>query len=383
MSYFLTEDQELIRQVARQFTEEELKPRVNEIYGPHSHEFIREMGKRMSELGFLNVVAPEQVGGLGAPLTTLLILLEEISKESAGIGLHLMLNSTYPLILFQTPVMMQKWFGKIMSGDAVICGAMGDPAGLTNYTDWNDFAVQDGDYYILNGSRNFCTGGPYSELVFVYGLCKGTMTGFAVETGTPGYVINEEKKMGLGTTFGHLSFKNVRVHKDQAASMPMIFSDGKVQENPADGIISILNVCSIGLGLMEGVLAKTTEYLKQRITQGKPTASRGEVQHQLAKMEAQVECLRALIYDSARLVEEGKPNVRLQHMCKAIMSRDVVDVACQCQALHAGLGYCTDTGIERYVRDACGLAIGECTENMHWATIAHNLGLPDAKIGAF
>lgn len=383
MSYFITEEQELIRNVARQFTEEEVKPRVSELYGPNSHIFMREMGKRMADLGFFNLILPESMGGLGDSMTTMLLVEEELSKECPALGLHVMLQGVCLTNFLPTPVAAEKWVPRILSGEYVVAYSMADPKGLANFSEWDDLAVLDGDEYVLNGSgRNFSTGGTFADVLLFWGMYKGDLMSFIVEVGAPGLTIHEEPKMGLGTSFGNYTLNNVRVTKDYAG---MTVENKQEKENEGADTLSVLHISSMELGAAEGVLAKTIEFLKARTIAGQVAASRQDLQVKLVKMQTKIELLRALIYDASRLRDEGRgsENPALPHMCKAFADEVCVETARRCMQLHGGLGYCAETGIERYMRDAMGLSIGECTADMHRSTIAYFMGLPGARMGTF
>jgi len=383
MSYFFDEDQILMRNIVRQFVEEEVKPRATEIYGGNAHGFWRDMHKRLCELGLMTANMPTELGGLGAPPSTLLMIQEELSRECPALALHVMLNATVPLGMWLMPEAAKVWFPKIISGEAIFAAGVTDPVGIVNYSESEDMAVLDGDYYVLNGTKNFCSGAPYADVFMIYGFYKGDMRGFTIGKDTPGFTIGETKKMGMGHTFGILNLKNVRVHKDWSADFSIIAKDKQPTPHAADGLTSMLNVPSMQLGLAEAVLEKTVEYLKVRTHSGQPLASRSDIASQLVKMSVKVELLRNHIYSCARLQEEGRQVHMYENMAKVAGDHVCVDVARQCMQLHGGLGYCVDTGIERYLRDAMGLSIADNQTNMHISSIAYYMGLPGAKIGSF
>jgi alkylation response protein AidB-like acyl-CoA dehydrogenase len=355
-----------------------------ELYGPKGHTFIKEMGKKMADLGFFRIPVPESAGGLGAPRTTLLVVYEELSKESPALALHLMLNGVLPtMLLMGMPAAREKWFEKVLDGEATMAGAGTDPRGLANFSEWSDLAVRDGDHFILNGSRSYCTGGPYADLVIVFGLYKGTTWAFPLDVGTPGLIIREDEKMGLGTSFGALTMSDVRVPVAESLEMSAWVKDRKLVQANGHSTINVLDISSMSLGLAEGVFEKTFEYALQRTNAGKSILTLGAIQVKFAKMKAQIECARNMIYNAARLLEEGRQDKMLEHMVKPIATEMAVDVARSCMQLHGGMGYCVETGIERYLRDAMGLTIGECTSDMHWSTVATLMDMPETRLGSF
>ena len=383
MSYFLTADQESIREVARQFTEQEIAPRVQEIYGPGAHKFIREMGRKMGALDFFRITMPESEGGLEAPRTTLLLVYEELSKESPALALHVMLNAALPRMLLALPAAKDKWFDKVMNGEATMSGSLTDPQGSANFSEWTDLATRDGDDFILNGSRNYCTGAPYADLVIVMGLYKGTTWAFPIETGHPGFVVREDRQMGLGTTFGALTLSDVRIPVADCREMADWVKDGKLMQANGLSEINVLDISSMALGLAEGVFDKGLAYARERTNAGKPILELGAIQVKFAKMKADIEAVRSILYNAARLFDEGRQDKMLEHMVKPLATEMAVDVARNCMQTFGGSGYCVDTGIERYVRDAMGLTIGECTSDMHWSTVSKLMDMPGARLGSF
>lgn len=383
MSYFLTEEQEAIRDVARRFTEKEVRPRALEIYGPGGHAFIREMGRKMADLGFFRLRIPEAGGGMGASKTTLLVVLEEISKESPGLAIHAMLNGTLPNLLFAMPATGDKWFERIMSGEASIAGSGTDPRGMANFAEWSDLAVRDGDDFVLNGSKSYCSGAPYADLILVVGLYEGTMWAFPIEAGQPGFTVAEDRKMGLGTTFGALTMSDVRVQASECVEMSSWVKNRKMVEPTGQSTGNVLEISSMALGIGEGVFDKTIDYARDRTNAGRPILTLGAIQVKLVKMKARIEAVRNMLYNAARLVDEGRDDKMLDHMVKPIATEMAVDVARDCMQIFGGSGYCFDTGIERYLRDAMGLTIGEGTSDMHWSTIATLMRMPGATTGTF
>jgi alkylation response protein AidB-like acyl-CoA dehydrogenase len=380
MSNFMTEKQILLRIVARQFTEEEVRPRVLEAYGENSHKFFKELGKRCGDLGFMNLVIPEQLGGLGQPHSSFLIVQEEIAKESPALTMHLQIQTVAPLFMLAVPAAAEKWFSKVIRGDAIFAAGFTDPAGIANYGEWPDLAVLDGDEYVLNGSRNFSSTGMYYDVLLSIGMVKGDMYCFVTENGHPGIMATPAKKMGLGESFGVMSYKNVRVSKKFAADISASMVKNRVKvELDQYSVSNPLNCSAMALGCMEGVLSKTINYLKQRTNKGKPLASKTAIQDKLARMQTKVEACRALLYNTVELAEIGKYDKKLLHMCKCFIPDTAVEIARECITLYGGLGYCESTGIEHYLRDAMGLTIAENTSDMHYASIAYYMGLPGAE----
>jgi alkylation response protein AidB-like acyl-CoA dehydrogenase len=295
-----------------------------------------------------------------------------------------MLNGVLPtMLLMGMPAAKEKWFEKVLNGEATMAGAGTDPRGMANFSEWSDLAVRDGDHFVLNGSRNYCTGAPYADLIIVFGLHQGTTWAFPVEVGQPGFIVGEDRKMGLGTTFGAITMSDVRVPVAESLEMSEWVKDRQLVQANGHSTINVLDVSSMSLGIAEGVFEKALEYARDRTNAGKPILTLGAIQVKFAKMKAQIEAVRNMLYNAARLLEEGRQDKMLEHMVKPIATEMAVDVARECMQIFGGSGYCVDTGIERYLRDAMGLTIGECTSDMHWSTVSTLMDMPGARLGSF
>lgn len=383
MSYFLTDEQEAIRDMARRFTENEVRPRALEAYGQGSHDFIRDMGRKMGELGFFRLAMPESEGGLAAPKTTVLLIYEELARESPVLALHVLLNGSFSQVLLNLPAAKAKWFEKVMSGDACLSASGTDPSGGANFSEWRDLATIEGDNFVLNGAKSYCTGAPYADLVIVFGLYQGTMWTFPVEREAPGLTVREDRQMGLGRSFGGLTLSNVRVPVSHCLDTSDWVRNRQLAGPTGYSVYSVLDISAMALGIAEGVFEKTLAYAAERTNAGKPILALGAIQVKFAKMKAQIESVRSMLYNATRLLDDGRMDMMLNHMVKPLATEMAVDVARDCMQIYGGSGYCIETGIERYLRDAMGLTIGEGTSDMHWSTVSALMEMPGARPGSF
>lgn len=383
MSYFLTEEQQLIVESVRELAVNEIRPRVNEIYDHNTHEkFIRDMQKRFGEIGVLGIVAPEVAGGSGESLTTLLAIQEEVAKECPELALHLMLQCAYTPALLLTAA-GEKWCPKIYAGDAIFAGTMTDPAGAMNHAAWGEGVVKVGDEFIINTTKNFCTGGDIADVIFVYAQYQGSMLGLVVEKDAPGVDVALDPTCGLSAGYANMSFTDVHVHESWTCNMSWWSKDGVPVMGEVGGGASTLTASICNLGLMEGLFDRAVEHCKNRVIQGVPLLERSDIQAKLGRIKVKIEALRAVIYDAARLSEEEKPNMQLVHVAK-IMSNDFGPVVTsELITLFGGLGYAKETGVEHYYRDTLGLAIADCTTDMHLSALAAQMGFPGAVNAAF
>ncbi len=383
MSYFLSEEQEAIREVARRFTVREVRPRAHEAYGQGSRAFFRDMGKRMGELGFFRLSMPESEGGMAASKTTVLLVYEELAKESAALALHLLLNGTFSHTLLGLPEAKARWFEKVMCGEASMSASGTDPRGAANYAEWSDLATRDGDHFVLNGTKSYCSGASYADLIVVFGLYDGTMWAFPLDAGTHGLTIAEDRTMGLSGSLGALTLSNVRVPLSECSESGDWVKDRKLVGQTGHSAYSVMDISAMALGIAEGVFEKALAYARDRTHAGSPVLSLGAIQVKFAKMKAQIEAVRCMLYNAVRLFDEGRMDKMLNHMVKPLACEMAVDIARDCMQIFGGSGYCIDTGIERYLRDAMGLAIGEGTSDMHWSTVSTMMDMPGARPGTF
>ncbi|OPX94710.1 MAG: Acyl-CoA dehydrogenase [Pelotomaculum sp. PtaB.Bin104] len=372
MSLFLTEEQELIRQGVIEFTKNEVKPRAMEIH--RANDIPMDLVKRAGDLGYLSILVPKELGGLGLGLTEACIIGEEVSKESPGFGMCLIVSMATLTQLILNPIMKEKYLEKALDGEVLVEYASGDPLGATNFSEWPVFARKDGDDWILNGTRLFASNNGVATVCCVVGYTEDRQLKlWMVEKGNPGmdnsYV---EKKMGLsGQNSGTVTFSNCRVSKDMVVDF---------DPNPEHLVASFLMESAVALGIAEGVLEKTIEFTKLRTNRFKPLASMQAIAHKLAKNATLIELGRAIIYDTCRLAEENRPISKMIHMAKAWVCEMAVDVARDCIQLHGGLGYMEDTGICRYMDDAMGTTIADMPSDTHYSWLAYLMGLPDPTV---
>ena len=367
---FLTEEQELIRQSAREFTINEVKPRAMEI--DRNREFPRDLLMRCGELGFLRTMVPENLGGLGLGATEAGLIIEEIAKESPGFSMAVQNAMQAPITLFAYPDLTDK-FEAAVAGKIVCEFAVTDPAGNSNYDEWSIMAKKDGDDWILNGSKNFVTANGDAEVCFVPAKCDdGQYRLFATEKGRPGFDNSHiERLIGFaGVHLGSPTWVNCRLPQNRAIPYdPFVFGFGG----------ALLTMTTTAFGAAEGVLEKTVEFTKNRTRSFKPLISLQVVAHKLAHNLTKIEVGRNMLFNAYRALDEGKLDANMACMTKAWVTEMAVEVTKDCVQLHGGLGVCEDTGIARYYRDVIPTTIGDWTSDLHYQTIAFNLGWQESR----
>lgn len=376
MSRFLNEDQKMVQKMAREFAQEEVRTRAVEI--DKNNKIPRDLYERLGELGFLGVLIPEEFGGTGAGLTTAGIIIEEIAKECPALSLSTYVRMSMVTYFLEAPTMdlAKQYLPDLISGKKVIAGAFTAPTGSTNFAEWPILGRKDGSDWVLNGTKLYVTNTNAADVIIAIGFSEDKQVGcFVVEKGNPGMEDNHvERKMGMnGNCSGTYVFSNCRIPGDH-------FFPKQLGGPSMIGLGNAL-CAATALGCMEGAWERAVEFTKVRTRAGKPLATKQVVAHRLARMWGQIESGRSLLYDAMRCADEERvlEAKMLINTSKYMLSEMSIDVTKQCAWLHGGMGYCEDPGIARYMRDAMGTTVADCTPDQHVETVAALLGLPGAE----
>jgi glutaryl-CoA dehydrogenase (non-decarboxylating) len=381
VSRFLSEEQRQIQQTTREFARKEVRPRRLEAY--EGHEFITEMAAHCGKLGMWRTLVPESRGGLGHGSTTACVIFEELGRESAGVAIAGIPQMAFAPVLLLNDTLADRYLEQVMSGQMMLAGAFSDPVGVANYEEQPDIAVADGDDYILNGTRLWVTQGTFYDVMGIAGLCKGRQRIFYVERGHPGVSVRPIPKMGYGAPWGLVTMTDCRVAGESSIDLGFMVTDRKIQDVDGNATASVLYASAIALGLAHSAYDHTVTYLRNRTAGRRPIASMQAIQHKLVRLRSKIEASRSMLYDAARLRDEGRPDSALEHMVKPWVTEMAAAVTQECITLHGGAGYASETGMEGMHRDAVGGLIIECTTDMHHSTVSYLLGFPEATIGAF
>jgi alkylation response protein AidB-like acyl-CoA dehydrogenase len=379
MSYLFNDDQKMIQKVAREFAQTEVRPLAKQI--DETNAFPRELYKKAAELGFTGLLIPEQAGGSGAGMSAAAAVIEEIAKESPAFALSMYVTMAIPTYLFDAPNAAQlcaEYLPGLLSGDKLFSAPITFPEGCTNFTEWPAFAKKDGDAWVLNGTKLYCTNTGAADVAVVVGPGDdGKIYAFIVDTDTPGLEDSHvEDKIGVnGNCSGTYVFTDCRVPADHAFA-----------KNLGEGIGAGNAFCAAAaLGCAEGAWAKTVDFVKTRTRAGEPIINKQVVAHRLARISGSIEQCRALIYEALLLGDLGllhndhsndREIKRLVNTAKYSTCEMAVDAAKQCIWLFGGLGVVKDTGVEHYLRDAECLAVADGTPDQHVETVAALLGFP-------
>lgn len=371
MSYFLTEEQELIRNLAREFTKNEVEPRATEIDA--KDEYPADLVKRCGELGFLGVHIPEEYGGTNAGITTACVIIEEISKASPTLGGLLMIYTSWPagIAFGGTKAQKDKYLPGLATGEHLGSLAQTEPAGAMNIGAHETKLTQNGNGYILNGLKIFNTHGDATVWLVGARTSRNGDNGYGyvlVDKDTPGFEIGKnEKKLGWrGSGTGTVIFKDVHVPEENvlgdllngAASFGMGSLYGNLTHSAAS------------LGAAEGLFDKTLAYIKQRQLYGVPMTMLQPVSYWMADAYVKIEACRALLYDTCRLFEQGQVRADLSSACKAYICDTAFEITSRLLQLWGGHAIIDDTGVNRYMRDARTALTAEGSSEMHLANIS-------------
>ena len=378
MTYFMTEEQELIRNVARQFAQEEVEPLANEM--DKTEECPVGLIKRAADLNFFGLSIPEEYGGTGSDFVTECLVLEEIAKASPSFaGLLSVVIGLCPtaILTYGNDEQKRRYLPDSASGKRLIAWSMTEPSGVGNIMQHQTRLTPDGDGYRLNGLKIFCTQGTAEVyLVMARTTVPDGKEGYGcaiVEKGMPGFEVgNYEDKLGWrGTNTGTISFKDVFVPKENILGDLLTGMMGS-KGNPFNQL-GFIGQAASSLGLAEGVFDKTLSYVKQRNLYGTPMQHLQPVSYWLAEARGKIEACRGMVYNAARLCDEDRWNPMMASLTKAFVSETALQVANTCLQMWGCHGIANATGINRYLRDARTQCIAEGSTEIHLAQVANML----------
>ena len=377
MDYQLTEEQEMVRDLAKQIANEKIRPVASQydVDGTFPWDIV----KAMAESDLFGIFIDEQYGGLGGGVMETVLATEELSKACGGIALALAATAlgTFPIILYGTEEQKNKYLPEIAAGNKLAAfalseaGAGSDAAAITTTADKND------DSYVLNGRKQWITNGGDAEIYTVVASVdrsKGPRgaAAFIVEKGTAGFEFGKkEDKMGVrASSTRELIFTDCRIPKEN-----LLGREGMgfiVAIKTLD--MSRPGVGAQAVGIAQGALDLTVEYVRERKQFGKSISTFQGLQFMLADLATEVEAARALTYATARMIDSGsKKYAKESAMTKVFASDMAMKVTTDCVQLFGGYGYMRDYPIEKYMRDAKITQIYEGTNQIQRGVIAANL----------
>ena len=384
MEYFLTEEQQMIQEIAEKIATEKVRPVRAEL--DESEEFPWEIMKVMAQSDLFGVYLPEEYGGLGGGVLENCLAIEEMGRACIAVATTFAASGlgAYPILLFGSEEQKQKYLPPIASGEKLAAfgvteaGAGSDAGGIQTT------AKRDGDHYILNGTKQWITNAGEAETYTVVAITDRTKgargaSAFIVEKGDPGFSFGkEEKKMGLrASATRELLFNDCRIPADR-----LINKEGTgfiVTMKTFD--VSRPGIGALAVGLSQGALDISVEYARKRVQFGKPIIGFQAVQHMLADMATETEASRALVYAAARYIDSGAKDISKISAISKLYPTDVaMRVTTNAVQVLGGYGYMRDYPVEKMMRDAKILQIYEGTNQIQRNIIGQELNKEYGRI---
>jgi alkylation response protein AidB-like acyl-CoA dehydrogenase len=372
-----TENLELIRQSARDFAETHIRPYVME--WDEIQYFPIDLMHRLGEQGFLGVVVPEEYGGSGLNYQAYVTIIEEISKVCGSIGLSLAAHNslcTNHIYMFGNEEQRHRWLPKLATGTWI--GAWG----LTEANTGSDAmrmkvtATQDGDYWVLNGAKNWITHGKSGDVAVVLArtgdlLDSRGITTFVLERGTEGFSAGKkENKLGMrASETAEMIFDNCRVHKSQILGKE---GEGFIQAMKIlDG--GRISIASLSLGIAKGAYEAAVKYSKEREQFGQPIANFQAISFKLADMATRIQAAELLTRQAADMKDNGLKMTKEAAMAKYYASEVSVWASNEAVQIFGGYGYTKDFPVEKFYRDSKLCTIGEGTSEIQKLVISREI----------
>ena len=378
MNFDLTSEQAMIKRTIKEFAEEEVAPGA--IERDKTKQFPTEIFKKLGELGMLGLPFPEEYGGAGADTVSFAIVTEELSKACASTGItysaHISLGGA-PINLFGTEEQKQKYLAPICSGESLGAFGLTEPNAGSDAGGTQTTAKEVDGEYIINGSKNFITNASYAKHLAMTAITgnvdgKKEISAIIVPTDAPGFsVIDNYEKMGLNASnTTQLVMEDVRVPVENLL--------GKKGEGFKQFLVTLdggrIGIGAMAVGVAQAAYEKALQYTKERQQFGKPLSQFQAIQFKLADMAMKIELARNMVYKAAWLKDQGRPFSKEASMCKLYASEIAMEVADQAVQVHGGYGYMREYEVERYMRDAKLLEIGEGTSEVQRMVIARLIG---------
>ena len=377
MHFELSEEQQMIRQAARDFAQNELKPGV--IDRDEHQKFPAEQVKKLGELGFLGMMVDPKYNGGGMDSVSYALVMEELSKVDASASVVVSVNNSlvcYGLEKYGTEAQKEKYLKPLAAGTQIGAFCLSEPEAGSDATSQQTTAEDKGDYYLLNGTKNWITNGSTASTYLVIAqthkeLKHKGINAFIVEKGTPGFTVGpKENKLGIrGSDTHSLMFNDVKVPKENR-----IGEDGfgfKFAMKTLEG--GRIGIAAQALGIAAGAYELALAYSKERKAFGKPIADHQAIAFKLADMATQIEAARLLVYKAAWLKDQGLPYTLEGSMAKLFASKVAMDVTVEAVQIHGGYGFVKEYHVERLMRDAKITQIYEGTSEIQKVVISRSV----------
>ncbi len=378
MNYDLTQEQQMIKRTIKEFADKVVAPGA--IERDKTKEFPKEIFNQLADMGMMGLPFSEEYGGAGADTISFAIVTEELSRACASTGItysaHISLGGA-PLNLFGTEEQKQKYLVPICTGESFGAFGLTEPNAGSDAGGTQTTAKQDGNDYIINGNKSFITNASYAKHLALTAITdikdgKKEISAIIVPTDAEGFkVIDNYEKMGLNASnTTELVIDNVRVPQENLL--------GKKGEGFKQFLVTLdggrIGIGAMAVGIAQAAFDRALQYSKERKQFGKALSEFQITQFKLADMAMKIELARNMVYKAAWLKDQGRAFGKEASMCKLYASEIAMEVADQAVQIHGGYGYMKEYEVERYMRDAKLLEIGEGTSEVQRMVIARHIG---------
>jgi alkylation response protein AidB-like acyl-CoA dehydrogenase len=378
MNFELNEEQLMVRSSVREFARNEIATRAREY--DEAEKFPKEQLDGLAELGILGMIIPEEYGGAGFDTVSYAVALEEIARADASVAVIVSVTNSvccYPILSFGTEAQKQKYLVPLARGEKLGAFCLSEPHAGSDATNLKTRAVEDGDHYVINGTKSWVTNGGHSDVHIVMAVTgendgKKEVTAFIVEKETAGLQVSSvEHKMGQrASQTTELSFTDAKVPKENVL--------GKLGEGMRVAFSSLDNgrigIASLAVGIAQAALDEARKYSKDRIAFGKPIAEQQAIQFKLADMAVQTEASRLLTLRAAAMKDVNHPQTGVYSAQAKLFSSEAANRVCaEAIQIHGGNGYSRHYNVEKYYRDARITTIYEGTSEIQRIVISRGI----------
>lgn len=378
MNFDLTQEHKMIRKTIREFSDEVVAPGA--IERDKTKAFPKEIFKQLADMGMMGLPFSEEYGGAGADTVSFAIVTEELSRACASTGItysaHISLGGA-PLNLFGTEEQKQKYLVPVCTGESFGAFGLTEPNAGSDAGGTQTTAKEDGDDYVINGNKAFITNASYAKHLALTAITdikdgKKEITAIIVPTDAEGFsVIDNYEKMGLNASnTTELVLENVRVPKENLL--------GEKGQGFKQFLVTLdggrIGIGAMAVGIAQAAFDRALRYSKERKQFGKTLSEFQVTQFKLADMAMKIELARTMVHKAAWLKDQGRAFGKEASMCKLYASEIAMEVADQAIQIHGGYGYMKEYEVERYMRDAKLLEIGEGTSEVQRMVIARHIG---------
>jgi len=377
MDFTLNDEQKMVQEMARDFAENEIKPKAPELDKSERHP--AEIVQKMAELNLMGIAIPDVYGGGGADIVSYVLALEEISRGCASVGVIMSVNNSLvcdPLSTFGTEEQKKKYLVPLASGKKLGCFGLTEPEAGSDAAAQKTSAVLQGDEWVIKGKKNFITNGnvaDYCILMAMTDKSKGYkgISSFIVDCKSPGFSVGVvEKKLGIKASgTAELIFEDCRIPRENL--LGQVGQGFYVAMNTLDG--GRIGIASQALGIARAALEAATEYSKNRVQFGKPIAQLQAIQWMIADMATELDAARLLTLRAASLKDQKKRYEKEAAMAKLYASEAAGRITSKAIQIHGGYGYIQEYNVERHFRDARITEIYEGTSEVMRLIISNNI----------